>query len=284
MVIDFNDLNKPYLIGEIGINHNGDLKIAKKLLDACHACGWDCAKFQKRTPEIAIPEGQKNILKDTPWGEMTYLKYKEKIEFSKREYDYIEKYCSEKPLDWSMSVWDLKSLEFSIKYDIPFIKIPSALITNDELIIESSNTGLPLIVSTGMSTLIEVDHAVNILEEKAKSYALLHSNSTYPAATDELNLNTIPYFIERYKCTVGYSGHEYGLTPTVIAVSLGAKIIERHITLSHHMWGTDQSASIEITGMDMIVKRIKSEANVLGKYDKILFESELVNRKKLRGD
>ena len=283
MVIDFNKLEEPYLIGEIGINHNGDLQVAKRLLDACFACNWNCAKFQKRSPDIAVPEEQKNVPKKTPWGTMPYIEYKHKIEFNKKEYDELDKYCNEKPLEWTMSVWDLESLDFSKTYDLPFLKIPSAKLTDDKLIAESANLGIPLVVSTGMSTLKEVDHAVNILENKAKSYAILHSNSSYPAKTNELNLNTIPFFIERYKCIVGYSGHEYGLTPTVIAVALGAKIIERHITINHHMWGTDQKASVEITGMDMLTKRIKSESLVLGKYDKLLFDSELENRDKLRG-
>ena len=168
-MIDFNKLENPYLIGEIGINHNGDINIAKKLIDACFSCGWNSAKFQKRNPDISVPKDQKNIPKETPWGKMTYLDYKHRIEFGKNEYDYINKYCNEKPLDWSASVWDLSSLEFILNYTVPFIKIPSAKLTEEELLIESAKSGYQLIVSTGMSTLSEVDSAVNILEKYAKS-------------------------------------------------------------------------------------------------------------------
>jgi N-acetylneuraminate synthase len=282
-MINFNNLEEPYFIGEIGINHNGDLQIAKKLIDAIFACSWNCAKFQKRNPDVSVPEEQKKIMKETPWGNMTYLEYKYKIEFGKKEYDYIDKYCKEKPIDWTASVWDLDSLEFIVNYDIPFIKIPSALLTNNELLIASTKSQKPIILSTGMSTLEEIDNAVNILEKYSKSYVIMHCNSSYPAKAEDLNLNVIRTFKERYNCAIGYSGHEYDLEPSVMAVTLGAKIIERHITLSHEMWGTDQKASLEVNAMDLLRKRILNVDLVLGDGIKKVTDSEIPIREKLRG-
>ena len=282
-MFDIENLTKPYLIGEIGINHNGDLQIAKKLIDAAHACNWNCVKFQKRNPDIAVSEKQKGIERDTPWGRMTYLDYKYKIEFEKDEYDFIDKYCKQKPLDWSMSVWDLDSLDFAIKYDLPFIKIPSAMVTNYELVKASAQTGIPIIMSTVMSTLKEIDEAVELLQKHAKSYAIMQCNSSYPTKNEEINLNVIPMLKERYNCTVGYSGHEYDLEPTVLAVALGAKIIERHITISHEMWGTDQKASLEVHAMDLLKKRIQDIDTILGDGAKIVTKNELPIKNKLRG-
>tara|TARA_B100000519_G_scaffold11119_1_gene8537 strand:- start:5942 stop:6790 length:849 start_codon:yes stop_codon:yes gene_type:complete len=281
-MIDFHNLGKIYLIGEIGINHNGDIQIAKKLIDAIHASNWDCAKFQKRNPDISVPEKQKSIKRKTPWGQMTYLDYKHRIEFGRDEYDNLNRYCIEKPLDWSMSIWDLDSLEFALKYNFPFLKIPSAMLTNQELLKSAAQTGIPILMSTGMSTLKEVDNAVELLKKYASSYAIMHCNSSYPTNPNELNLNLIPMLKERYDCIVGYSGHEFDLEPTVIAIALGAKIIERHITLSHDMWGTDQKASLEVHAMDLLAKRIKSIENILGDGKKIVTESEKPVREKLR--
>ncbi len=281
--MNFNNLKKPYLIAEIGINHNGDIQIAKKLIDAAFACQWDCIKFQKREPEICVPDHQKNNPKETPWGKMTYLEYKKKIEFGKKEYDYIDKYCKEKPIDWTASVWDLPSLEFLLNYDIPFIKIPSPKLTEEELLIAASKSGKSLVVSTGMSTVEEIDRAVEILEKYASQYILMHCNSAYPAPQNELNLKCIQTLQERYKCPIGYSGHEYDLEPSVYATILGAKIIERHITLSHNTWGTDQASSLEVTGMDILKKRIKDISPVLGNGEIKVTENEKPIRKKLRG-
>ena len=281
-MIDFNNIKTPYLIAEIGINHNGDLQIAKRLIDAAFACSWDCAKFQKRTPNICVPDNQKNIIKDTPWGKITYLEYKHRIEFNKKEYDYIDKYCKEKPIDWSASVWDIPSLEFIANYNVPFIKISSSKLTDEELITLSCKTGKPLILSTGMSTLKEIDAAVSILEKYASQYVLMHCNSSYPASIDELNLKCIQTLKDRYKCSVGYSGHEYGLEPTVFAALLGVSVIERHITLNHNMWGTDQSSSVEVMGMDMLKKRIQDVNMILGDGEKRVTKSEIQMREKLR--
>lgn len=273
-----------YLIGEIGINHNGDMQIIKRLIDSAFACGWNCVKFQKREPDLAIPEKQKNVMRDTPWGRMTYLEYKNKIELSKEQYDYIDKYCKEKPISWSCSPWDLLSLEFLAQYNLPFLKIASASLTNHELLREATKTMKPIVLSTGMSTVEEIDAAVNILEKYGKGdYALLHTNSAYPAKDKDLNLLRMQTLKERYHCIVGYSGHEYDINPTVIAAALGAKIIERHITVDHNMWGTDQKSSLEVRGMDFLARRVRAIDVYLGNNIIEVTESELPVRDKLRG-
>jgi len=283
-MIDFKNLEEPYLIAEIGINHNGDLQIAKKLIDAVFACEWDCVKFQKREPEVCVPKDRWDVIKDTPWGRMKYIDYKRRLEFGKKEYDYIDKYCKEKPIDWTASVWDAPSLKFIANYDVPFIKIPSAKLTDKELLIEACKTGKPLIVSTGMSTIEEIDEAVNILEKyNPLQYVLMHCHSAYPAPQHELNLKCIQTLRERYKCPVGYSGHEFNLQPTIYAAVLGVRVIERHVTLSHKMWGTDQASSLEVMGMDILRKRTRDIGKTLGNGVKKVTETEKLVRKKLRG-
>lgn len=280
-----NEDSFPYIIAEIGINHNGDMQIAKKLIDAANACLWNCVKFQKREPEIAVPEEQKNVIRDTPWGKMTYLEYKKKIEFGKKEYDYIDKYCKEKPIAWTASPWDIPSLEFLLEYDLPFIKIASASNANRNLLKLACESKKPLLVSTGMSSLEEVDETVNFLEKYSSgNYILMHTNSAYPTPASELNLRMITTLKKRYNCLVGYSGHEMDLEPTVVAVSLGAKVIERHITLDHNMWGTDQAASLSVTAMSMLQGRMKEILLMLGDGKKNITESEKEVRKKLRGN
>ena len=275
--------NETYFIGEIGINHNGDMQITKKLIDAVSACGWHCAKFQKRNPDVCVPEHQKGVMRETPWGTMTYLDYKYKVEFEKDDYDYISKYCAEKPVDWSASVWDLDSLKFLAGYDLPFIKIPSAMTTNELLVSETAKVGVPIIMSTGMCELQEVDDAVNNVLKHNNDLVLMHTNSSYPTPSEEINLNLIPFLKERYGCRIGYSGHEEDLEPTVIAVALGATVIERHITLSHDMWGTDQKSSLEVMAMDMLYKRVKDISKIMGSTNKTVTPSEVAIRKKLRG-
>jgi len=282
-MVDFKNLTKPYFIGEIGINHNGDIQVAKKLIDAVNACGWDCAKFQKRNPDVCVPEHQKNNIRETPWGTMTYLEYKYRVEFNEKEFDTINKYCLEKPLDWAASVWDADSLEFLLRYDVPFLKIPSAMITNLELVGESARSGKPLIMSTGMSTLEEVDNAVNTILKYNDNIVVMHTNSSYPTPKTELNLRLIPMLKGRYGCVVGYSGHEEDLEPTVLAIALGAQVVERHITLSHNMWGTDQKASLEVHAMHMLKKRCADVGLILGSSEKVVTKSEIPIRKKLRG-
>ena len=259
------------------------MNIVKKLIDATNACGWDCAKFQKRDPDLCVPEHQKQVRRDTPWGEMSYIDYKHKIEFHQKEYDIIDIYCKEKPIDWTASAWDLNSLEFLMQFDLPFIKIPSAQFTNKKLIEAVAEKDRYCILSTGMANWNMIDEIVKILEKKKARFALLHCNSTYPAPHDELHLSVIPEMIKRYGCTIGYSGHEYDLEPTILAVSLGAKIIERHVTLDHRMWGTDQKSSLEVHAMDLLKKRLKDINQMIGSPEKIITESEKIALKKLRG-
>lgn len=281
-VVDENSF--PYIIAEIGINHNGDIQIAKKLIDAANACGWDCVKFQKREPETAVPDAQKNVMRDTPWGRISYLEYKKKVEFGRTEYDYIDAYCREKPIAWTASPWDIPSLEFLMEYDLPFIKIASAGNADMELLELACKSGKPLLVSTGMSTLEELDVTVGLLEKYSDgNYILLHTNSAYPTPASELNLRMITTLRDRYHCIVGYSGHEYDLEPTVVAVSLGAKVIERHVTLDHDMWGTDQAASLTVGAMAMMHGRVKDILLMLGDGKKAVTEREAEVRRKLRG-
>jgi N-acetylneuraminate synthase len=271
------------LIGEIGINHQGDIKIAKKLIDATYACSWDVAKFQKRTPILCVPEEQRDILKETPWGVMTYLEYKERMEFGKDEYDSIDVYCREKGIPWTASVWDVESLDFITKYDVPFIKIPSAKLTDSKLIKATLDTGKTIVLSTGMSTLEEIDKAVLLITSRNEDFVLMHCNSTYPTPPMDINLNVIKTLQKRYRCQIGYSGHEYSLEPTVGAVALGANLIERHVTLDHSMWGTDQKSSLEISAMHMLRKRIDELFIAKGDGVKRITEEELKVRKRLRG-
>lgn len=272
-----------YFIAEIGINHNGDMQLTKKLLDATFTTGWDCAKFQKRTPEVCVPEHQKSVLRKTPWGEMTYLDYRYKVEFEKKEYDFINLYCQQKPLAWTASVWDIGSLEFLLRYDVPFIKIPSAKITELDLVKECSKSGKPILFSSGMSTLEEIDAAVAVVSKYTENFVLFHTNSSYPAKPEELNLRTIKTLRQRYGCLIGYSGHESNLEPSVIAATLGACVIERHITVDHNLWGSDQAASLEVDGMYKLLRRVRSACIVLGDGKKVLTGAELEVRKKLRG-
>lgn len=278
-----NEHSFPYMIAEIGINHNGDLQIAKKLIDAANACLWNCVKFQKREPDIAVPEAQKNVMRDTPWGRITYLEYKKKVEFGKEEYDYIDRYCREKPIAWTASPWDIPSLEFLLDYDLPFIKIASAGNADRDMIKLACESGKPLLVSTGMSTLEEIDIMVDFLEKHSNGdYILLHTNSAYPTPVEELNLMMIKTLRERYHCLVGYSGHEQDLEPSVVATALGAKVIERHVTLDHNMWGTDQAASLSVAAMAMLQGRMKEVLVMLGTGEKTVTEREKEVRRKLR--
>lgn len=274
-------MKKTYIIAEIGINHNGDLENAKRLIDIASVSGCDAVKFQKRNPDVCVPDHQKNIMRQTPWGEMTYLDYKYKVEFEKDEYDIINKYCLEKGIEWSGSPWDLDSLNFLIGYDIPWIKIPSAMLTNDELIKESVATGKKIILSTGMSTEKEIEHAVSLLT--SSNFILLHCNSTYPAPLEELNLSAIKTLKEKFNCEVGYSGHEFRLGTSVAAVYLGASIIERHITLDRSMWGSDHLSSVEPQGLFKLVSGIRELETSFGDGKINVTESEKSVRKKLRG-
>ena len=246
------------IIAEIGINHNGEMQIAKNLIDMAFLAGCDIVKFQKRNPDICVPESYKNRIKNTPWGDMTYLEYKHRIEFGKEEYDEIDKYCKSKPIDWTASVWDLDSIDFLIQYDIPFIKIPSAKITDIDLLNGTRETGIPVVMSLGMSTFAEIDRAVNIFKWDPHDLTLLWCNSSYPSKDNELDLNVIPKLKIRYPwARIGYSGHEEGISACLIAKVLGAKVFEKHITLSRSMWGTDQAASLVYDQLWRLVRDLK---------------------------
>ncbi len=280
--IRFDELERTYMIAEIGINHNGDLGIVRKLIDYACTFDWSCVKFQKRNPDRCVPEEQKPVMRDTPWGPMTYLEYRKRLELTGGQYDQIWTHCRGR-IDATASVWDEDSADFMVAYDVPFVKIPSAHLTNDDLIRYVCGHGVPVLLSTGMSTLEEVDHAVELLRSVSDNFAILHCNSSYPAKEEELNLRVIPAFIERYGCTVGYSGHEFGLSSTLVAVALGARIIERHVTLKRTMWGTDQMASVEPQGMLKLSQQITALESSLGDGVKRVYDSELPVRDRLRG-
>ena len=278
-------MKRTYIIGEIGINHQGDINIAKRLIDIAAASGCDAVKFQKRNPDICVPEEQKSKPRKWQGQDMTYLEYKYKIEFGKKEYDEIDRYCKQQGIAWSASPWDLDSLDFLMQYDLPFIKLPSAMLTNDKLLEACKKTNKKTIISTGMSTLEEIKHAVNILDghERKHLYAILHCNSTYPAPLDELNLYAIQTLKTKFKCEVGYSGHEFRLGTSVAAVYLGASIIERHITLDRTMEGSDHLSSVEPQGLFKLVSGIRELERAHGDGKIVITESEKPIRKKLRG-
>lgn len=286
-------MHKTYIIAEIGINHNGSIEIAKQLIDLAVVAGCDAVKFQKRNPEKCVPEHQKGEMRDTPWGKITYLDYKKKIEFEKPEYDEINRYCENK-IQWSASPWDLDSLHFLKSYDVPWIKIPSAHLTNEELVKESVEYcyrhNKKLIVSTGMTTQDELDLCFGLITNYTSdnifldnNLILMHCNSTYPAHVEELNLSYIAKLKAMYGCRVGYSGHEFRLGTTVAAVYLGAEYIERHITLNRTMWGTDHLSSVEPQGLIKLVSGIRELEAAYGDGTKHVYHSELSARKKLRG-
>jgi len=270
-----------YIIAEIGINHNGDINIAKKLIDVAKKAGCDAVKFQKRNPEVCVPEKQKKIMRETPWGYITYLDYKYKVEFEQEEYDIINEYCKKVGIHWFASPWDVDSVKFLSQYDIPALKVPSASLNDRELLTAMKETEIPIILSTGMSTQDEVDAAINLLE--GANLGVLHCVSTYPTPTSELNLNVLKTYQSQYpNLIIGYSGHETGLSTTYAAVALGAKIVERHITLDRSMWGTDHSASIEPHGLKTLVSNIRDIESAMGDGIKIVTPGEIPIREKLR--
>lgn len=270
-----------YLIGEIGINHNGSLEIAKSLILEAKNAGFDAVKFQKRTPELCVPEKQRNIIRETPWGNMTYFEYKKKIEFGEHEYEEIDKYCNEIGITWFASVWDLESVDFIENFNPACYKIASAGLTDIKLLKKIKSKDRPIILSTGMSTMEEIDNSINLLRDNELLVA--HSTSSYPCKPEELNLNMIKTLIERYpNIPIGYSGHESGISTTIGAVALGASHIERHITLSRTMWGTDHPASIEKKGMTILCRDIRNLELALGDGIKKVYDSELPIIEKLR--
>ena len=267
------------IIAEIGINHNGSVEVAKDLINAAKVAGCAYAKFQKRTPDVCVPEEQKSKMRTTPWGEMSYIDYKKKIEFEEKEYSEIKRHCETIGIDWFASVWDIQSVDFMAQYT-SIGKIPSALITNHELMRYSRKKFDTLLISTGMSTEEEIEIAVKMGDPDV----IFHTNSAYPSKVDEINLNYIKHLRRKYPTKqIGYSGHEFRLGTSVSAVYLGATIIERHITLDRTMWGTDQLSSIEPQGLIKLVKGIRELEIALGSGEKIVTKAEEQIRKKLRG-
>ncbi|MGW7314616.1 N-acetylneuraminate synthase family protein [Streptomyces sp. NPDC054865] len=270
-----------YVIGEIGINHNGELANALALVDAAADAGCDAVKFQKRTPEICTPRDQWDIERDTPWGRMTYIDYRHRVEFGEDEYRAIDARCAERGIDWFASPWDTEAVAFLEKFDVPAHKVASASLTDDELLLALRATGRTIILSTGMSTPQQIRHAVEVLG--SENIVLLHATSTYPARAEELNLRVIQSLEAAYpNVPVGYSGHETGLQTTVAAVAMGACAVERHITLDRAMWGSDQAASVEPGGLTRLVRDIRTIETALGDGIKRVYDSELAPMKKLR--
>lgn len=270
-----------YIIAEIGINHNGSMEVAKKLIDGAVFAGCDAVKFQKRTPELCVPKDQWNIERDTPWGRMTYIDYRHKVEFSAEEYGEIDRYCKEKGIHWFASPWDEEAVDFLEQFNPVVYKMASASLTDNTLLDKVKSTGRPIMLSTGMSTMEQVEKAIALTG--TDNLLLAQSTSTYPCKLEELNLRVISTYKEKYpNVPIGYSGHETGLAPTFAAVALGATFVERHITLDRAMWGSDQAASVEIQGFFRMVGNIRDIEKALGNGEKIVYESELPSIKKLR--
>jgi N-acetylneuraminate synthase len=270
-----------YIIAEIGINHNGSLDVAKKLIDAAFLAGCDAVKFQKRTPEKCVPLDQWNVERDTPWGRMSYIRYRHKMEFGKQQFDEIDRYCRSRGIDWFASCWDEDSVSFMEQYDIPCYKAPSASLTDVELLRRMKATHKPVILSTGMSTMQEIESVLKIIG--LENLLVAHATSTYPCPLQELNLKMIHTLKQKYSDNpIGYSGHETGLSPTWAAVALGATFVERHITIDRAMWGSDQAASVEIVGLVRLVQNIRDIERALGDGLKRVYPSEIGQRNKLR--
>lgn len=274
-------MSETFIIAEIGINHNGDLNIAKQLIDMAKKCGCDAVKFQKRDINTVYSKEELSKFRESPWG-TTQREQKEGLEFSEKDYDEINAYCKKVNIIWFASAWDIKSLEFLDKYNLKYNKIASAMITHNNFLKSVAGRKKYTFISTGMSGYDEIDNAVKIFKENFCPFELMHSISTYPAPEDKLNLNIIKKLKKRYNCAVGYSGHEPSVSPSIIAASLGASSIERHITLDRSMYGSDQSASLEEEGLNNLVSIIRKIPIVIGKEDKKLFNCEIDVAKKLR--
>jgi N-acetylneuraminate synthase len=270
-----------FIIAEIGLNHNGSLDIALQLIDEAVKAGCDAVKFQKRTPRVSTPRDQWDKLRETPWGTMTYIDYRFKVEFGEEEYRAIDKRAKEKGITWFASCWDEESVDFLEQFDPAIYKAASAALTDMPLLKRKKDTGKPLIISTGMSTAEEIDAAVKFLG--TEKLLIAHATSSYPAPANELNLRMIHTLAAKYPdAPIGYSGHETGLATTLAAVAMGATFVERHFTLDRAMWGSDQAASVEPVGMAKLVKDIRDIEAALGDGVKKVYESEMGPRAKLR--
>ncbi len=257
-------MKKPHLIAEIGINHNGDIKIAKELIKNAKDSGFDSVKFQKRTIEIVYDKNTLDSPRESPWGKTT-RDQKMGLEFEKKEYDEIDLFCKDLSIDWFSSAWDVKSLNFLDQYKLKYNKIASAMIVDHKFLTEVAKRKIYTFISTGMSTKENIDEAVNIFKKNNCSFELMHCISTYPMKVEDANLATINALKDEYKCDVGYSGHENGVAVSLAALMLGISSLERHITLDRSMYGSDQSASLELSGMKNLCNSIDKMLLALGK-------------------
>ena len=273
---------RPMLIGEIGINHNGDIELAKKLVKLASENGCNFVKFQKRNPDICVPDHKKNELKDTPWGVITYLDYKKKIEFGYEDFFIIDQYCRELEIQWSASAWDLESQDFISQFNVVFNKIASAMNTNLTFVEKVAKEGKLTFLSTGMSTMSDISKCVAIFKKLECPLILMHTVSTYPAHDSDLNLAVIDTLRKEFSIPVGYSGHESSVTPSLVAASLGAVVIERHITLDRTMWGTDQAASLESNGLKLLSAALERIPVIIGDSEKKFIDSEQKAARNLR--
>jgi len=275
------DGERVFVVAEIGINHNGSLETAKQLIDGAVWAGCDAVKFQKRTPEICVPKDQWSVERETPWGVLSYLEYRHRMEFGHDQYAEIDRYCRDKGILWLASCWDEPSVDFMEAFDPPFYKAASASLTDLPLLRAMKATQRPLVISTGMSTLDEIDTAVKALGRD--NLCIAHATSTYPCPVEQLNLRMLQTLKQRFpECPIGYSGHETGLSTTWAAVALGATFVERHITLDRAMWCSDQAASVEVDGLRRLVRNIRDVERSLGDGIKRVYEEELKAAAKLR--
>ncbi len=276
-----NGDNLPFVIAETGINHNGDVGMAKKLIDMAKECEADAVKFQKRTIDIVYTKKMLDSPRQSPWG-TTQREQKEGLELSKDEYDEINTYCKGKNIYWFASAWDEKSQEFLRQYDLPFNKIASAMLTHKNLVEMVAEEGKHTFISTGMSNFEQIDRVVNIFEKKDCPYTVMHCVTVYPCPDEWCNLQMIEVFKNRYGCPVGYSGHENGVLPTILAVASGAVAVERHITLDRSMYGSDQSASLERKGLELVVRDTREWERIRGNGEKVVVPKEEKVAYKLR--
>ena len=272
---------KTFIIAELGINHNGDIDIAKKLISIAKNSGCDAVKFQKRTIDIVYSKSELDKLRESPWG-TTQREQKEGLEFGKNEYNQINNFCNEIGIEWFASAWDIESLKFLDSYNLRYQKVASALITHEDFLQEVAKRNLHTFISTGMSDYLIIDKAVDIFKKHNCSFELMHTVSTYPCPEDQLNLHLIQKLKQRYNCSVGYSGHEASVSPSIVAVCLGATSLERHITIDRAMYGSDQAASLEEKGLRELVGIIRKISIVYGNEEKKILDCEKDVAKKLR--
>ena len=261
-----------YTIAEIGINHNGDLNLAFELIKLCKENGFDAVKFQKRVPDLCVPNEKRQEIRSTPWGKISYIDYKEKIEFSKIEYDKIDDYCKSLEIEWSASAWDTESLSFLNEYDLPFIKIPSDKNSDITFIKNLKKIHKPIIISSGGTTIENLTEILEILNEK--QIALLQCTSIYPCPSDKINLSVMNDFKDRFKIPVGFSSHNSSPILTAMAAAYGAQIIEVHVTLDRTLWGTDQAMSLGPRGGEILIRSIKQFELAKGNPEKFVYPDE----------